>query len=61
MSCCSNSRLEAEIDEVWDLVCDAGSTHQFTKISEQLYCSEFRFLRNQYLGSKDILYCRIER
>ncbi|GMH89252.1 hypothetical protein TL16_g11400 [Triparma laevis f. inornata] len=61
LSCCSMTRATAQIDEVWDLTCDAGTTHQFTKISEQYYCMEFRFLRNEYLGDKTILYCRIER
>ena len=76
LSCCSNSREDYEIDEVWDLTCDAGTTHTFTKISESDYCMEFRFLRNEngdgtssgdpWKNGKngengDVLHCRIER
>ena len=28
LSCCSMTRSTAKIDEVWDLTCDAGTTHQ---------------------------------
>ena len=61
LSCCSNSRPTAAVSEVWDLTCNAGTSHFFTKVSEQYFCQEFRFLRNKFKGDETVLYCRLER
>ena len=60
-SCRSNSRLENDIHEMWDLQCALGSDQKYIKISDETYCKEFRFLRNAYQNDKEILHCRLER